>query len=545
MYNYDNSILKILNQPINMTSSMKNATFFALILVLLASCTKSGKLDDTANAIPKDAVSVTAINLPSLMQKADFESVKQMDFYKAMVDSASAENAAIAEILRDPSKSGVDLTKNIYIVQDYNFMSDARSVHLPSVLLSLTDVAAFEKMVTSGKTPHKMETKDGIKYVTFEKEHNQNSEMGMSDDKRSEVIAWNDKMAVLGGVTEGGDFSMFFKNKAEESIAKNDNFTKLFGTTHDVYSFTNFDKIADNPQIKASAGVMNVDPKALKGNFATGYVDFEKGEIVSKSDYQINKELRQQWGLMFKDNVKTDFSKYLKGDNIGFVATLALDMKGLKEIINANPSFRMMIESSKSEKFSTDDIFKAFDGDLVVAASPSIGTDKKRKGMVGFKLNDKTTMEKLVNFLVSENALVSEGNGVYRMGGMADMMSKGYVEQGKVAFVDDVIFAGDAATIANLKSGGSVSNDVKDVLNKNIFGLYANLSKIFAQSEEMKDPEMTELKMMMNGTHGEGTMKMKDTNENSLKSLMKAANRWYLKDKAEKAKMESQPKQEI
>ena len=545
MYNYDNSILKILNQPINMTSSMKNATFFALILVLLASCTKSGKLDDTANAIPKDAVSVTAINLPSLMQKADFESVKQMDFYKAMVDSASAENAAIAEILRNPSKSGVDLTKNIYIVQDYNLMSDARSVHLPSVLLSLTDVAAFEKMVTSGKTPHKMETKDGIKYVTFEKGHNQNSEMGINDDKRSEVIAWNDKMAVLGGVTEGGDFSMFFKNKAEESIAKNDNFTKLFGTTHDVYSFTNFDKIADNPQIKASAGVMNVDPKALKGNFATGYVDFEKGEIVSKSDYQINKELRQQWGLMFKDNVKTDFSKYLKGDNIGFVATLALDMKGLKEIINANPSFRMMIESSKSEKFSTDDIFKAFDGDLVVAASPSIGTDKKWKGMVGFKLNDKATMEKLINFLVSEDALVSEANGVYRMGGMADMMSKGYVEQGKVAFVDDVIFAGDAATIANLKSGGSVSSDVKDVLNKNIFGLYANLSKIFAQSEEMKDPEMTELKMMMNGTHGEGTMKMKDSNENSLKSLMKAANRWYLKDKAEKAKMESQPKQEI
>ncbi len=522
---------------------MKSATLFSLILVLLTSCTKSGKLDDTANAIPKDAVSVTAINLSSLMQKADFESVKQMDFYKAMVDSASAENASMAEILRDPSKSGVDLTKNVYIVQDYNFMSDARNVSLPSVLLSLADAAAFEKIVTSGKTPHKMETKDGIKYMTFEKQPNQNSEMGMSDDNRSEVIAWNDKMAVLGGVTEGGDFSIFFKNKAEESIAKNDNFTKLFGTVHDVYSFTNFDKIADNPQIKASAGVMNVDPKALKGNFATGYVDFEKGEIVGKSDYQINKELRQQWGLMFKDNVKTDFSKYLKGDNIGFVATMALDMKGLKEIINANPSFRMMIESSKSDKFSTDDIFKAFDGDFVVAASPTVGTDKKWSGMVGFKLNDKATMEKLVKFLVSEDALVNEGNGVYRMGGMADMMSKGYVEQGKVAFVDDVIFAGDAATIANLKSGGSVSSDVKDVLNKNIFGLYANLSKMFAQSEEMKNPEMTEFKMMMNGTHGEGTMKMKDSNENSLKSLMKAANRWYLNDKAEKAKMEAQPKE--
>jgi hypothetical protein len=242
-----------------------------------------------------------------------------------------------------------------------------------------------------------------------------------------------------------------------------------------------------------------------------------------------------------------DFSKYLKGDNIGFAATLALDMKGLKEIINANPSFRMMIEASKNEKFSSDDIFKAFDGDLVVAAGPT--SDKKWNGMIGFKLSDKAAMEKLINFLVSEDALVSEGNGVYHMGGMADMMSKSYVEQGKVAFVDDVIFVGDATTIAGLKNGSAVSSDVKDVLNKNIFGMYANLSKMLANTEGMSDPEMTELKMMMNGSHGEGSMKMKDSNENSLKSLMKAANRWYLKEKAEKAKRESESnmmeKQEI
>ncbi len=529
--------LKILNHPINMTSSMKCATFFSLVLVFLASCTKSAKLDETANAIPKDAVSVTAINLPSLMQKADFESVKQMDFYKDMVDSASAENAAIADIMRDPKKSGVDFTKNIYVVQDYNFLTDNSNSASAAVLLSLTDASAFEKMLTSGKKQHKIETKDGIKYLTYEKENSDNNENGITYKRGAAVVAWNDKLAVLGEHTEGGDFSAFFKNKADQSITKNDNFTKLFGEAHDIYSYTNFDKMADNPQVKSSAGMMNIDPKALKGNFATGYADFEKGQIVSKSDYKINKELRQQWGLMFKDNVKTDFSKYLKGDNIGFAATLALDMKGLKEIINANPSFRMMIEASKSDKFSSDDIFKAFDGDLVIAAGPTAGSDKKWNGMIGFKLSDKATMEKLVNFLVSQDALVSEGNGVYRMGGMADMMSKSYVDQGKVAFVDDVIFAGDAATIANLKNGSTVSSDVKDVLNKNIFGMYANLSKMFANTEGMKDPEMTELKMMMNGSHGEGTMKMKDTNENSLKSLMKAANRWYLKDKSEKARL--------
>jgi hypothetical protein len=518
-----------------MTSSMKCSTLFALCLLFLASCTKSAKLDETANAIPKDAMSVMAINLPSLMQKADFESVKQMDFYKDMVDSAATGNAAIAEILRDPKKSGVDFTKNIYIVQDFNFLSGSRENASGAVLLSLSDAGAFEKMLTSGKKHGTVETKDGVKYMSFGGEKNQN-ENGLNVSLFKEVIAWNDKMAVLGGNTEGGDKSSFFKNKAETSIVKNENFAKLFNEQHDVYSYSSFDKMAESPEIKSGAGMMNIDPKALKGNYTTGYADFENGKMVSKSDFQINKEIRNQWGLVFKNTVKTDFSKYLKGENIGFAATLALDVKGLKEIINANPQYRILLESAKSDKFSTDDVFKALDGDIVIASSPNANKDAKWNGMIGLKLSDKATMEKLVNFLISQDAMVSEGNGVYHFGGMANMMSKSYVSNGKIAFVDDVLFIGNAETLANLKNGGAVSSDVKDVLNKNIFGLYTNFSKMLANTEGMHDPEMTELKVTMNGTHGEGIMKTKDANENSLKSLMKALNRWYVKNKADDAK---------
>jgi hypothetical protein len=527
-----------------MKSFVKFASLFSLCLVCVASCTKSTKLDETANAIPKNAVSVTAINLPSLMQKADFEVVKQMEFYKDMVDSASTKNAAIAEIMRDPKKSGVDFTKNIYLVQDFNPANDSHDNTSGAILLSLSDADAFEKMLQAGLNSRinaQVREKDGIKYLVSAPEKHESG----SPDKHIDAVIGGNTDGTYRNNREGGDFSAYFKNKADESIAKNENFTKLFGEQHDIYTYMNFDKIADNPQMKAGAGMMNIDPKALKGNYMSGYADFEKGQIVGKSSYNINKELRQSWGLMFKDNVKTDFSKYLKGNDIGFAATLALDMKGMKEILNANPQFRIMLEQAKSDKFTTDDIFKAFDGDIVIAANPKAGDNAKWNGMIGFKLNDKATMEKLVNFLVSQNALASEGNGVYRFGGMADMMSSNYVENGKLAFVDDVVFLGDAATIGNLKSGsGSVSSDVKDVLNKNIFGLYTNFSKIFADTdgtsrenrEGLKDIEITELKMMMNGTSGEGIMKMKDANENSLKSLMKAMNRLYLKNKTDKTK---------
>ena len=468
-----------------MKAHFKNILFAAIGLFLLASCNKTANLDDASKAIPKDALSVTAINVPSLFQKADFESVKQMDFYKAMVDSAKTHDAAMADIMRDPRKSGVDLTKNVYFVQDYQVGNNAQNS--ATVLMSLANVNDFEAMLKNSDKGAKIETKDGIKFIiSTPKEVDNNSEDGMrfsgSKDNRG-VVAWNDKMAIMGNYTEGSNFTKYFNLKAEESVAKNENFAKSFATKHDVYTYMSFDKLADDASIKGGAGMMNIDPKSLKGNYATGFADFENGQIISKSDYNINAALRKEWGLMFKDNVKTDFSKYLKGNNLGFVMTMALDAKGIKEIINTNPQFKAALELGKgTDAFTSDDIFKALDGDMVVAAAPQSG-DKKWSGMMGMRLRDKATMLKLINYLIAEKALVAEGNDVYHFSGAADMMSKNYVETGKIAFVDDVVFIGDATTISGLKTGGNVSGDVKDILNKNIVGVYANFNQIFANTE--------------------------------------------------------------
>jgi hypothetical protein len=145
-------------------------------------------------------------------------------------------------------------------------------------------------------------------------------------------------------------------------------------------------------------------------------------------------------------------------------------------------------------------------------------------------------MMKLINYLIAQKAVVAEGNDVFRFAGSADLMSKEYVENGKLAFVDDVIFMGDAATITGLKTGGNVSADVKDILNKNIVGVYANFNQLFAQTEGLENPAFGEMKMTMTGKNAEATIKTRDANENALKSFMKAINQWYLKSKADEAK---------
>jgi Domain of unknown function (DUF4836) len=525
-----------------MNTFRKTFLFGAASLLFLVSCKNALNLSDSITAIPKDATSVSAINIQNLMQKADFESVKNMDFYKEMVSEAEQNNPAMSEILKDPKKSGIDLGKNIYIVQDVDFMSSGTG-NSSVVLMSIADSKAFEAMLQNAKAGD-VQTKDGVKYISMKKEGEVTDENGYKINYNNDgLVAWNEKIALLGSNTEGDTFLKYFKTKPEESVAQNENMKTLMGSSHDMYTFVSFDKYADDIQAKAAAGAMNIDPKALKGNYITGYSDFEKGQIVSKSDFKINKEITKDWGLLFKNNVKTDFSKYLNGQNLGFVLTLGLDMKGLKEIINANPQFRMATKMGEGAyNFSIDDLCKALDGDLVITASP---TDKEDKwsGMMGFKVSDKPSVQKLLDVLVKEEVILKENENTYRFSEFAENMTKTYVNESKIQFVDDVLFVGDNATVSSLNGKGSVNSDVKDVLNKNIFGLYANFNKLFMFSEDMKDPEFTEMKMMIGSKTGEGVMKMKDANENSLKSLMKTFNKMYLKNKENKDKIKEETKE--
>ena len=142
---------------------------------------------------------------------------------------------------------------------------------------------------------------------------------------------------------------------------------------------------------------------------------------------------------------------------------------------------------------------------------------------------------KFMDALVEKEILVKENDNAYHFTDGADAMSSSYVKgKGKMVIKDDVLFTGDEITINALNTNGSVNSDVKDVLNKNIFGVYANFVKIFANDTKMQDPDFTEMKMTINSKTGEGTIKMKNENENSLKSLMQAINKWYLKSEAEK-----------
>jgi hypothetical protein len=150
----------------------------AASILLLTSCKKTVNLNDSLTAIPKDAVSVTAINVQSLMQKADFETVKNMDFYKKAIEEAQAKNPAMAEILKDPKKSGIDLSKNFYLVAGGSIMGmGGNGSTNGGILLSIADIKTFEAMLQNAKAGS-IETQDGVKYIKMKKEVNETNADG-------------------------------------------------------------------------------------------------------------------------------------------------------------------------------------------------------------------------------------------------------------------------------------------------------------------------------------------------------------------------------
>ena len=92
--------------------------FFAAVL-FAAGCKKDVKVPTDALAyVPGSSSMVTAIHVKNLMQKADFESVKQMDFYQEMIAETADNDPEISRILLNPEASGIDLDQKMYLATD-------------------------------------------------------------------------------------------------------------------------------------------------------------------------------------------------------------------------------------------------------------------------------------------------------------------------------------------------------------------------------------------------------------------------------------------
>ena len=512
---------------------MKKLLFLFSIATFMFACQSDpiSSKDAAINSVPADVSGVSVINVKQIMDKADFNAVKEMDFYKKAISELEKDGqTAMANIMRDPAASGVDLDRNAYFINNIDPKNPENI--FSGLVINLKDADAFAKMMTESGA--KIETATG--YSKTQKVQNG-------------VAAWNDEIAVIGGGSSrstdlNSNLDKFFNSKSETSIADNKDFQKAISGDHDFSSWLTTNTLAQNPQAGFVLSMIQVPADALKDNSIHSSFDFENGEIVGHSDFLFNNDLGKNFiGKFFKDEVSTDFSDYLPADNLVFAMSGAIDFKGIDQFMSERPQAKGYVDFLLKEYGLTmKDVVETFGGDILMAGM-SDGEANNSNSLFASNIKDAEKLNTFIDLAVENNMLQELENDVYKimtvgMPGFSFSQGKGL---GKMIIKDDMMFIStDEVLLSKLKGGKldkseRAGGDMVDLLNDNTLGAYFDFEAVKGFSKDMENVQFDHLEFNVKGSSSDFKMELEDKNTNSLKAIFQMINESYLDSQKQEA----------
>lgn len=490
-----------------------------IFIINACSDTATASKNDTINNVPESVSMLSSLNVASMLKKADFEGMKKMDFYQDLISKLSKESAIGAKILEDPATSGIDLDKNIYIANDI----DAKKINesYTYITFSLSDAAAFQALLEAA----------GIQDFA----NVSNYQYAQIDSKQ--MIAWSDNMGVytakssiVGNLKTAVD--KIFTTTKEASAAQNKDIAKALKGNHDMQSWMGSNALAQNPDVKMALGLANISPEALKDNFVHSYVDFDDGEVVGKATYFLQKGLTQDFGLLVKDKVTTDFSTYIPAQNLSFASTMALDFKGLNQLLAERPQAKSFINFSLREYgLSVDDIVNALAGDVMLAAYNNEDGVVAGHGILGLAYADKAALNKLLDTAVAFDILSKVSDEEYQASTMLARMNTNMKDARLLIKKDVVLISTNANSHAALATNNTnptkVGKKIKQLSKANIFALLFDMERFKSGVKDLEGMSLSDLEVTTNNKAGNFSLKFDNKKENSLQQLVKMANHFY------------------
>lgn len=384
----------------NIFKELLLTSIVAILLFSLGCQNEADKAKDKAlEAIPSNATVVTAFDLPTLMEKANFEAVKQMDFYQFFAEKAQEESDILATVFANPENSGIDLTKKAYLSIELN--PDNPEEIYTGIIFNLVSPEDFEGFANSFR----------------DAQVGKRSGYQIADLNESTSLAWNDRVGVIAlgeGIYETEEvMNAFFSPNTETSLANDANLTALLEEQHDVTSWLTSNALAKNKSAKLVLSLAKIDPEALNDNFVHGHLDFDQGKVDAQLNYFFQEKLIEDINLLFKENVKTDFSPYISGENLNIYLSAALDFNGLHTALSKRPQVKMFADFAlKSYGLSIQKLKDALDGDFVFATYTG-NVNNRQEGLFALKLQDPSQFQAFLKLAEEKELVTQTGNGRY------------------------------------------------------------------------------------------------------------------------------------
>lgn len=495
---------------------------------LFSSCKKDLVYsDDALRIIPATSATVVRIDIPSMMKKADFASIKESQMYKDAVEDAREENPTLAKVMENPETSGVDLGKMGYLFLDINTENPRET--FGGMLVSLKDEGQFEELV---KTNGDVSSKGAFRYLLYD------------NDK---IVAWTKEVALFGfsddyiNLVERAE--IVFNTKDQESITNNKDLQKAMAEAHDMSLWFSTTPFSESPDIQMGLSMAEMDKEALKDNYVHGYMDFLQGKIEGKARLFLQPKLSKDLDKFFNDKVSTDFSKYIPNDQVSMLLVNAINIKGIDEVLSARSQSKGFLEFSlKQYDLNVKDFREAFGGDIALAAVGQEGSDR-RIGLFATNVLDKAVAQKFIDKAVEGGALEKEPGDVYKLTGNFSGTGNFTVtfddNSPRLLIRDNILFiTGDEMWIEKIQAGGfprgeRIKGERADRLNDHLFYAFFDGKGLVSLNKESADLPVkdTEIK----ATRGEVnmTVRMKDEKTNALKAMFESAERKYEEERRE------------
>ncbi len=299
-------------------------------------------------------------------------------------------------------------------------------------------------------------------------------------------------------------------------------------------------------QVSKCRRCRSTDIDALKGNYVSSYLDFEKGKVVGRSDFHLSDGLGKNFiGMFFKKELETDFSPYLPGENLISVQALALDLKGIDEFLSTRPQAQGYVDFLLRESgMDRPTLLKTFGGDLMLATYFDDEEDFNLLFATGIR--DEEEARNILRKGVESNMLRLEEDGSYRVAGFgvpgAFSITRGGADYGRIWLRDGMLFfSNHAGLYEKLKDGKLPTSErapethLKNLKN-HAFAMnmgFDSFQRIFEESLEL---DLGSLHFSAADSKLDFLLQLKRQNTNSLKLLFAEINEAYLREK-EKAPM--------
>jgi hypothetical protein len=510
------------------------ATFLFGILLLVTACGDKASMnaDLALSRIPANATTVTEIDLPSLMKKADFESVKEMPFYKDMLNKMREEDPEAAVLLEDPSRLGIDLDKPAYMF--YSINPEDINESFFALITYVKDQKLLEENVKKGDN----EILKGSSFSYLEPSGNG-------------IFAWSDEGLCMMGFSPSyvdlvKEAEAYFAEK-ESNVTQNKNLKKCFSEKHDVASWSNLNAFAENGDAKFALAMANVDPEALKDNYFHSYADFEDGKITGNTTWFLQKGLTKDLDKLFKDKPSDNYAKFIPGEELALFLSNSLDLRGWNEVLSARPQAKSFLNFSLQEYGITfEEIVKALGGDLNLAFFPS-ESNPSGTGLFITDIDKKDIFDKVLQIAIDQKALTQIEDNLFQFpgGGNIPMYGTSFRLDSGDAYLlihDKKIFiSGDKGLIQDIRDGKvkAGNGEAKKLSKDKLFSLFIDMKN----GQEVIGDENTEafkgveqFKVTIDRKGIDALVEMDRQDVNSLKYLIEMANEAYLKEKESKGK---------